>query len=73
MTDSDTYNIDSNNTELKPRVFDAEGNAIAWWSDRFQSVLENHPKIKEIAEKQEPLCDDFEEVINKNRWELYES
>lgn len=75
MTNLDTHDIDSynNNTELKPRVFDSQGNAIAWWSDHLQSVLENHPKIREIAEKQEPLGDDFETVLNKNRWKLYES
>ncbi len=45
-------NSDNTMPELKPRVFDEDGNPIAWWSDDFQSVLERHPEIRRLYEKQ---------------------
>lgn len=45
-------NSDTDRPELKPRVFNADGNPIAWWSDYFQKSLERHPEIKRLYEKQ---------------------
>lgn len=44
-------NSDEDLPELKPRVFDADGNPVAFWSDEFQSSLESHPEIKKRYEK----------------------
>lgn len=43
---------DREEVELSPRVSDEHGNILAWWSDNFNSVLINHPKIIEEYEKQ---------------------
>lgn len=34
---------------LKPRAPDEQGRPQAWWSDQFQSELDNHPALHKIA------------------------
>lgn len=61
------YSVDSTPSSFSNSYLIPPTNKIEDFSETLSSFYE------ELASKQEPLGDDFSQVLNENIWELYES
>ncbi len=59
------------NSATHTRIFNAMTGEFASTLNSFENVISNF--YTNFLSKQEPLGGDFEEILNDNIWELYES